>query len=384
MGPRAAALEQHRVKWNRGAIPFDPIKLLYLLKRAGNFIGRDRTVGSISADIALAALLIALGGAASAEDFYRDKTLRILTSAVGSSYDAYARLVARYIPRHVAGGLKAAIVQDMPGATIKIPLYLTEVAASDPTVMAVLNNAAAFAPLLGVPQADFDPTRFNWLGSPSTEIALAIVWHAVPVRSIEEARRREVIMGVGAGGSSAAFFGRLLNTVLGTRFRLLSGYSGIASIYLAMERGEVEGVPAALWSDLRSTQPQWIAEKKITMLVQYGRQRAPELDTVPLARALVARDADLQLLDSGMAPLDMGRPFVMAPAVPAPQVAIMRAALRATFGDADFIAEAKQHGFDLDPVPKTGDDLRAIVTRAYDAPAPVRARLAELYKQAAN
>ena len=191
-------------------------------------------------------------------------------------------------------------------------------------------------------------------------------------------------MGVGAGGSSAAFFGRLLNTVLGTRLKLLSGYSGISSIYLAMERGEVEGVPAALWSDLQLSQPEWIRERKITLLAQYGRQSRPELKDVPRARDHVLTEGDGQLLDIGMAPLDMGRPFVMAPGVAPAQVATMRSALMRTFADAGFREEARQHGFDLDPVPKTGADLQAIVASVYEAPQALRDRLAELYKQSAN
>jgi hypothetical protein len=215
---------------------------------------------------------------------------------------------------------------------------------------------SAFAPLLEVPQADFDPTKFNWLGSPSTETGVAIVWHAVPVNSIEDARRREVIMGIGAGGSSASFFGRLINAVLGTKFKLLTGYSGTSAIYLAMERGEIEGFPSSLWSDLQLTQADWIAQKKIRMLVQYGRQ-PPELKDVPVARQLARTEDDRQLLDIAMAPLEM---------------------------DPAFVADARRQYFDIDPVPKTGDDLQAIVAGVYNAPKPIRRRLVDLYKQDAN
>jgi tripartite-type tricarboxylate transporter receptor subunit TctC len=333
-----------------------------------------------------AAVAIVLGCASSAasaaEGFYHDKTVRILTSAVGGSYDAYARLVARYLPGHIEGGVRAVVVQNMPGATIKIPLYLQDVATSDSTIIGSLNNAVAFAPLLDVPQATFDPTRFNWLGSPSTETGLAIVWHAVPVTSIADATRREVIMGVGAGGSSASFFGHLLNAVLGTKFKLLSGYSGTSSIYLAMERGEIEGFPSSLWSDLQLTQAEWIAQRKIRLLVQYGRQSRPEMKDVPAARDLARTEADRQLLDIAMAPLELGRPYVMAPGVPAANVEIMRAGLLATFRDPAFMADSKRQHLDVDPGPKTGDDLQAIVAGVYNAPRELRRRLADLYKQA--
>jgi hypothetical protein len=333
-------------------------------------------------NVVLAVVLACAGSPADgAEGFYHDKTVRILTSAVGGSYDAYARLVAHYLPGHVEGGVRAVVVQNMPGATIKIPLYLQDVATSDSTVIASLNNAVAFAPLLDVPQADFDPTRFNWLGSPSTETGVAIVWHSVPVASIADARRREVIMGVGAGGSSASFFGHLLNAVLGTKFKLLSGYSGTSSIYLAMERGEIEGFPSALWSDLQLAQADWIAQKKIRLLVQYGRQPNPDLKDVPIARDLAATEADRQLLDIGMAPLELGRPYVMAPGVPAANVQTMRTALLATFRDPAFMAEARRQHLEVAPAPKTGHDLQTIVAAVYSAPHELRGRLVDLYKQ---
>jgi tripartite-type tricarboxylate transporter receptor subunit TctC len=335
--------------------------------------------------IVVAVALTLPGSAANAaENFYHDKTIRILTAAAGGSYDAYARLVARYLPNHIDGGVKAVVVQNMPGATIKIPLYLKDVASNDATVIGSLNNAVAFAPLLDVPQADFDPSKFNWLGSPSTEIGLVVVWHTVPVSSIEDATRREIIMGTGSGGASAAFFGRLLNAVLNTKFKLLSGYSGTSSIYLAMERGEIEGFPSALWSDVQWTKADWIAQGKIKILLQYGQHPSPELPDAPFARSLVKAEGDRQLLDIAMAPLAMGRPYVMAPGVPTTQVQSIRAALMATFNDPAFVADARKQHFDLDHAPKTGDDLQALVGGVYGAPKELRERLVKLYKQDAN
>src|SRR4051812_34164292 len=203
--------------------------------------------------IATVAMSLAAGPTACfADSFYTNKTIRILTSESGSGYDATARLVAKHLPAHIDGGT-TVIVQTMPGATIKIPLFLSTVANSDSTVVGAINNAVAFAPLLGVPQADFDPTKFNWLGSPSTEVGLVLVWHTVPVTSIEDATKRELIMGVGNGSSSATFYGRLLNDVLGTKFKLLPGYAGMAAAFLAMERGETDGFPSTLWNSLKST-----------------------------------------------------------------------------------------------------------------------------------
>jgi tripartite-type tricarboxylate transporter receptor subunit TctC len=341
--------------------------------------------GIVAAALMAGLLLAATGNPAGADSFYNDKTVRIIVGGTaGGGYDATARLVARHLPAQLGGGARA-IVQNMPGAgTVKAPLYLYNVAPTDSTVIGALNNAVAFAPLLGVAQADFDPTKFNWLGSPSTETGLAVIWHAVPVNSIADATQREVIMATSGGGSSAAFYGRVLNTVLGTKFKLLSGYSGMGEAFLAMERGETEGFPSALWSSLQATKPEWIAEKKVKILLQYGRKPNPDLPDVPIARDLAKTEEDRMLIDAAMAPLEMGRPFAMAPQAPAEHVQVMRAAMMATFKDAGFIAEAKKQKFEIDAVPKTGDDLLAIVADVYNAPKQVRDRLVDFYKMDAN
>lgn len=349
-------------------------------------MSRRVTTGDKFATILSAAVITAaLVYPTSADTFYNDKTIRIIVGGTaGGGYDATARLVARHLPAHIGGGAKA-IVQNMPGAgTVKAPLYLYNVAPTDSTVIGALNNAVAFAPLLGVPQADFDPTRFNWLGSPSTEIGLAVIWHAVPVNSIAEATQREVIMATSGSGSSAAFYGRILNTVLGTKFKLLSGYSGMGEAFLAMERGETEGFPSALWSSLQATKPEWVAEKKVKILLQYGRKPSPDLPDVPIARDLAKNDEDRMLIDAAMAPLEMGRPFAMAPLAPAEHVQVIRAAMMATFKDSAFIDDARKQKFDIDAVPKTGDDLLAIVAEVYNAPKQVRDRLIDFYKLDAN
>ena len=318
-------------------------------------------------------------GAAPADPFYKDKTIRIITTESGSGYDAVARLVARHLPAHLEGS-PTVIVQSMPGASIKPALYLNTVALSDSTVIAVLNNATAFAPLLNVPRADFDPTKFQWLGSPTTEIGLALVWHTVPVDTIADARKRDIIMGVGGGGSSAMFYGRLLDAVLGTRFKLVPGYAGMAESFLAMERGETEGFPSTLWNSLKTTKPEWIAEHKVKFLVQYGAKRVPELPDVPSARDLAASEEDRILIDAAAAPLDMGRPFAMAPGAARANVDAVRAAMMATFRDPAFAADAAALKFEVDREPKSGDDLLAIVNAVYHAPERVRARLRDLSK----
>jgi hypothetical protein len=327
---------------------------------------------------AIAFVLTGQTAAHAQDNVFSNKTIKIFVATAGSSYDAYARTVARYLPGHLANGV-TAIVQQMPGATIKVPLYLQEVVHNDITVIGALNNAAAFAPLLGVPQANFDPTRFQWLGSPASDVALLVLWHAVPVQTIEDVTKRETLLGVGSGGSSAYFFGRLINSVFHTKFKLLTGYSGISSIYLAMERGEVEGVPAALWSDMQLTRPDWVPQNQVKILLQYGGSPVPELPQVPVARNLIKNDDDRKLFEIGMAPLDMGRPYTMAPDADPAAVKLMRAAIMTTFTDPRFVEDIKKQRLAIDDVPKSGEDLLKVVTDVYHAPQALRDRLTALY-----
>lgn len=311
------------------------------------------------------------------ENFYSNKTVKILVQTTGGSYDAYARMVARYLPAHLASGV-TVIVQAMPGATIKIPLYLKEVAHTDSTMIGALINAAPFAPLFGVPEANFDPTKFQWLGSPASDVALVVLWHTAPVDTIDDATKRETLLGVGNSSSSSYFFGRLINAVFHTKFKLMPGYAGNAPIYLAMEQGEVEGVPTALWNDLQLTRPDWIPQKLVKIPLQYGGKPIPELPGVPVARDLIKNDADRKLFEIGMAPLDLGRPYAMAPDVDPANVKLMRAAFMATFVDKGFIADAKKQRLAIDDVPKSGDDILKVVTDAYNASKETRDRLIAL------
>jgi hypothetical protein len=311
------------------------------------------------------------------ENFYTNKTVKIFVQSTGGSYDAYARLVARYLPAHLASGV-TVIVQYMPGATIKIPLYLKEVAHNDNTAIGALINAAAFAPLFGVPEATFDPTKFQWLGSPASDVSLLLVWHTVPIDTIDDATKREVLLGVGNTSSSAYIFGRLINAVFHTKFKLLTGYTGNASIYLAMESGEVEGIPTATWNDVQLNRPDWVPQKQVKVLLQYGGKPIPELPGVPVARTLIKNDDDRKLFDIAMAPLDIGRPYAMAPDADPANVKLMRAAMMATFTDKGFIGDARKQRLAIDDVPKSGEDLLKVVTDAYNAPKETRDRLTAL------
>lgn len=311
-------------------------------------------------------------------DFYKGATVgMVVSTSAGGGYDTLARAIARHIGKHIPGH-PTIVVRNMPGAGgITATNYLYAAAPQDGSVMALIQNDPPLEPLFGTAQAHFDPTKFNWLGTPSVETAMVLVWHSVPVDSIDDLRRRETAMGASGANSTPAFYARLLNATLHTRMKIIPGFPGQNDAFLAMERGELDGYPSVFYSALSSTRPTWLAEKKVKAIVQYGPERAKELADVPFAPDLVDDPQDKALLQLAFTPLGLGRPLVMPPGVPAERVAAMRSALMATFADPEFAADAKKTGLQVNS-PRGGEQLLRAIERAYHAPPPIVARLRQL------
>ena len=330
----------------------------------------------------VALLSCAIPGMAAADavsDFYKGKTVRIIVGyPPGGGYDVYARVLAQFLPRHIPGNPNV-IVQNMPGAsslTASNHLYAT--ADKDGTVMAAPSNSLAFAPLQGIDGARFDPTKFNWIGSPNKEVGMLITWNTAPAKTVQDAMKTELTVGSSSANASSSFFARVLNATLGLKLKLILGYPGTIDSYLAMERGETDGYASAFWTSLKATKPQWLSEKKINILVQYGAEPHPDIPDVPFARDVAKAEDDKLLLDVSMAPLAFGRPFMLPPDVPAERVAAIRKAFLDVYADPAFKAETVKQQLELDPV--TGDQLQDILRRTYAAPKPVVDRLKALYE----
>jgi len=268
----------------------------------------------------------------------------------------------------------------MPGAGgIVATNYLYAAAPHDGSVLGLIQNDPPLEPLFGAEQAHFGPTKFNWLGTPSVETAMVLVWNSVPVNSVDDLRQRETAMGASGANSTPAFFARLLNATLHTRMKVIPGFPGQNDAFLAMERGELDGYPSVFYSALSSTRPTWLPDKKAKAIVQYGPEKLKELDDVPFAPDLVNDPDDKQLLQLAFTPLALGRPLLLPPNVPADRVAALRQALMGTFADPDFLADAKKTGLQVNS-PRSGDDLVRVIERAYHAPPQIIARLRELNK----
>jgi tripartite-type tricarboxylate transporter receptor subunit TctC len=267
------------------------------------------------------------------------------------------------------------IVRNMPGAGGLLAMnYLAHVAPRDGLTIGQVQNNTPFEPLFGTKQADYDATQMTWLGTPSVETGMLIVWHTSPVMTIEDARRIPMSAGASGANSTPSFYARLLNELLGLKLKIIPGYPGQNEVFMAMENGEVDSFSSTFWSSLTSTKPDWVRDKKIRVLVQYGPQKEAELPDVPYGPDLVTSEDDKKLFEAAYAPLAAGRPFVAPPGLPAERAAVLRAGLLATFKDPDFLADAAKSQLIINK-PTSGEAMQAEIARVYQMPQRIIDRL---------
>jgi tripartite-type tricarboxylate transporter receptor subunit TctC len=325
--------------------------------------------------------LMALATGASAapvDEFYKGKSVTLVVGgSAGGGYDTLARVIGRYIGKHIPGD-PSVVVEDMPGAGGLLATdYLFRTAARDGSLIALVENGPPLAPLFGVKEARFDSTQFNWLGTPSVETAVTLLWHSVPVNSLDDLKTRPTTMGASGTNSTQAFYTRLIDATLGAKMQAINGYKGLNETFLAMERGEIDGSPSVFYSAITSTRPRWLPDHLAKPILQYGPRPVTELAGVPFVPDLVTAPDDKLLLQAAFAPLALGRPLVMPPGVPADRVAAMRQALADTFADTAFLADAKNSGLVVN-APQTGQQLQDVIAQAYATPPRVIDRLRAL------
>lgn len=332
-------------------------------------------VRSIMLCLLLTAAAIAHARAQSVADFYRGQSISmVVSSSAGGGYDTLSRVVARYLGKHIPGN-PTIIVRNMPGAGGILAMnYLAHLAPRDGLTIGQVQNNTPFEPLFGTKQANYDATAMTWLGTPSVETGMLIVWHTSPVMTIDDAKRIPMTAGASGANSTPSFYARLLNELLGLKLKIIPGYPGQNEVFLAMESGEVDSFSSTFWSSLTSTKPNWIKEKKIRVLVQYGPQKEAELPDVPYGPDLVTSDDDKKLFEAAYAPLAAGRPFVAPPGLPAERAAALRAGLLATFKDPDFLADAAKSQLIINK-PTSGEAMQAEIARVYQMPQRIIDRL---------
>lgn len=316
--------------------------------------------------VALVTLAVSASAAHSADPFFKGKTLTIVTSTgAGGTYDTIARAVARHIPKHLAGD-PTTIVQNMPGGGhMRATNYLYNVAPKDGTVIATIHNGVPLHQVIDGRGVRFDVAKFNWLGSPGADNSGVIVWRTSKVKSYEDALKKSAVVGATGSDSWLAMFPRVMNKVLGTKFKVVVGYKSSEEINVAMERGEVEARVFGLTS-IYAHHSDWVREKKIRFLAQVGSKRDPRLADVPLLTEVAKTEEQRQILKLISSPTSLGRPFIAPPALPAKRVATLRKAFDETFADKGFLAEMAKFRIEINYL--SGADLEALVKATVNTP----------------
>jgi len=321
------------------------------------------------------AAALALSGAAAADpvaDFYRDKTVTVAVgSSAGGSLGLYCRLLVRYWAGRIPGKPNV-ICQYRNGAAGTVAAsYIYNVAPRDGTVMGEVLSASIMAPILR--GSKYDSTKFIWVGSVTSKPAVVAVWHKAPATTLDGLKKTAVLMGSSGKTSETYMIPALMNALLGTRFKVITGYRG-EDTYLAIERGEVHGRQAP-WTSFVTVRPQWIRDRKIVPVVRYGPP-VKALANVPHLRDLLTETKHKQMIDFLEVSPNVGLGIYLPPGTPADKVAALRASFMATMRDPVFLSDAAKRKVDVNPIP--GEQVQAMVAKAYSAPPAVLRELSKL------
>jgi tripartite-type tricarboxylate transporter receptor subunit TctC len=290
----------------------------------------------------------------------------------GAAYDIYGRTLARHLGKHLPGN-PAVVPQNMAGAgSLRAANFLYNAAPKDGSTIGMFARGLAMQPLLDDQGIQFDARKFNWIGSLGTDVSMALSWHTKPFKTIDDVRRREMIVAATGSGADSVIFPYIMNGVLGTRFRVVTGYPGASDFLLAVERGEADGTAGVSWSTIIAGKPDWVRHRKINVIVQLGTRKHPDLGAAPLVMEFAKDASDRGVLELIFARQEMAYPVVAPPGVPAERVQALRQALDATMKDPDYLADARRQTLDTDAV--KGADIAALVDRLYASPPDVIAR----------
>jgi tripartite-type tricarboxylate transporter receptor subunit TctC len=322
--------------------------------------------------------LLASGPAAAqkAAPAFAGKTVNLIIGfGPGGGYDAWGRVVADFIGAHLPGN-PAVVAQNMPGGgSFRAASFMYNQAPKDGTTIALIARDAVLGPLTGQAGALFDPTKLSFIGTPATETNVCIANRNAAVHNVQDLKKKTLIVGDNGPGTGTHAYPKALNAIFGFKFKLVGGYQSTANVFLAMERGELDGVCESLVS-IEARRPDWIASGKVSVLFQGGAKPDPNLQGVPFITDLAQTPQDKQAIEFLYIGQGIGRPFIAPPGLPADRLRMLRDAFDATMKDPSFIAEVKKRKYSLDP--ESGGDLEALIKKAYATPKPIVERIAKL------
>lgn len=314
---------------------------------------------------------------ASAQEFYRGKTINLLVGGTaGGGFDTISRILAQHYGRYIAGEPNIT-VRTMPGGGgIVVANHIYNVAAKDGTVIAYVGPVVV-QPLLSPDdkRIQFDAKKFTWVGSLGVTHSILFAWHKTPFNTAQDLFQREMVVGGTGAASTTDIYPKVLNAVLGTKFKLITGYQGTKETLLAIERGEADGRFNS-WDSMKTTSGNWIQDKLVRILLQAATTRHPELPDVPTAVELAKNTEQRQALEFLFLPAEMGRPIAAPPGIPAEQKTALLGGFAKVVKDQQFLADAKKAGLEVDG-PMTGAEVEKVVERIYATPKPVVEQVAK-------
>lgn len=323
----------------------------------------------------LVASLPAVPAAAAPDEFYAGKTVSIITSG-GGGYEAYGRMFARHMPKYIPGH-PTMIVQAMPGAGgARAASYLYKAAVRDGTVIGGVHGAVLTAPFLNPGAADFDVTKFAWIGNATRDKYVGYVWHTAPVQTLEDAKTKQLVVGGTSVGGLGIDIAIIMKEVFGYKLKIVSGYKTSNEVKIALERGEVEGTLGNAWSSLNQTD--WLAKKLVRVIVQHGSSKHRELSDVPLLRELARNEAERQMIDIMNVRDEITRPYLAPPGIPPARLDMLRRAFDATVRDEAFLADVRRQKLEVEG-PTSGEEVAATADMLARTPPAVVQRLVALF-----
>jgi hypothetical protein len=332
-------------------------------------------IRNCGATLALGIVAWSCAAPATAQDFYAGKQLTIMVGAgPGGGYDLQARVAARHLGRHIPGN-PTIIVQNIPSRIAAANMMFT-IAMKDGTTIALLQRGVLLARLLYPTGVRFDIEKFHWLGSLNSETAVTLAWHTAPHKTAKDLFDKELIVG-GITGVDPETTPRIYNGLIGTKFKVVTGYNSTAQIALAVERGEVQGIADWSWSSLKAVRPQWLADRQITLLMQGALKNEPELGSLPNALDFIKNDPDRKVMELHFTQKTAARPLVTPPEVPAERVALLRKAFEALAQDTEFLAEMNKAKMEFRFVP--GAEIDKVVAQIVSTPPDIAERYAKAF-----
>jgi tripartite-type tricarboxylate transporter receptor subunit TctC len=326
----------------------------------------------ISTSAAALCLALSVSGGALAQDFYAGKTITIITSTgEGGTYDFSARTLARHMDKHLPGKPNI-IIQNMPGGGHMLATnHMYNVAPKDGTMIATINQSVPTHQVLDGRGVRYDAAKFNWLGALVDRNQTFGVWHTTGVKTFADLKTKEVIAGATGEGSSGFRYPTAINNIFDTKIKIIKGYKSTDEIRVALQRGEVNAQATSLGSYLTEN-PEWVKDKTMVFVLQIGTKRDPLIPDAPLWTELAENADDRAVLNLIGGAINLGRPFLAPPGLPAERVALLRKAFEATINDPGFKADAEKQRLTVNPL--TGEEVAQIVQETVNASPAVVAR----------